>query len=76
MYSKHHPTEDFRLKTTLAVNTEQLKQFEKDLWSAADNSYARAENAINAEVVKLTSTSEQDVARSKGFFAEHLQGKA
>jgi len=65
------------------VNTEQLKQLEKDLWSAADNlrantdlksseyatpvlgliflkfadnNYACAENAINAEVAKLTGT--------------------
>jgi type I restriction enzyme M protein len=65
------------------VNTEQLKQLEKDLWSAADNlrantdlksteyatpvlgliflkfadnNYARAEKAINAEFAKLTGT--------------------
>lgn len=65
------------------MNTEQLKQLEKDLWSAADNlrantdlksteyatpvlgliflkfadnNYARAEKAINAEFAKLTGT--------------------
>jgi type I restriction enzyme M protein len=65
------------------LNTEQLKQLEKDLWSAADNlrantdlksteyatpvlgliflkfadnNYARAEKAINAEFAKLTGT--------------------
>ncbi len=65
------------------MNTEQLKQLEKDLWSAADNlrantdlksseyatpvlgliflkfadnNYARAEQAINAEFAKLTGT--------------------
>ena len=65
------------------MNTEQLKQLEKDLWSAADNlrantdlksteyatpvlgliflkfadnNYARAEQAINAEFARLTGT--------------------
>ncbi len=82
------------------MNTEQLKQLEKDLWSAADNlrantdlksseyatpvlgliflkfadnNYARAENAINAEVAKLTGTRREksivDIAIEKcGFY--------
>lgn len=90
----------YHFKRLQGMNTEQLKQLEKDLWSAADtmransdlksteyatpvlgliflkfadNNYARAEQAINAEFEKLQGTRREkpieDIAIEKcGFY--------